>query len=185
MFNLEIVKSPTVNYIVKFGRNLIPFLYIWNFHIDCSHTDVHGWRRPRAEFGLVYFLHASCIICRLLMIFSNSLNPDKTWQNGRPGLDPSCLTLWCYYWKIALKKVCCKNIGRKKIMKNYPACRVNGAFNSIFRYCMSRPQYKKSCGISSLVSCWNYLFSTLGYGRYVLLLQLTLTILAATFIVCW
>ncbi|XP_031552794.1 basic immunoglobulin-like variable motif-containing protein [Actinia tenebrosa] len=31
-------------------------------------------------------------------------------------------------------------------------------------YCMSRPQYSKSCGISSLVSCWNYLFSTLGTG---------------------
>ncbi|XP_052216537.1 basic immunoglobulin-like variable motif-containing protein isoform X2 [Dreissena polymorpha] len=32
-------------------------------------------------------------------------------------------------------------------------------------YCMSRPQYKTSCGISSLVSCWNYLFSTLGHGN--------------------
>ncbi|KAL9965927.1 hypothetical protein ACROYT_G029794 [Oculina patagonica] len=31
-------------------------------------------------------------------------------------------------------------------------------------YCMSRPQYKHSCGISSLVSCWNFLFSSLGAG---------------------
>ncbi|KAI1899647.1 hypothetical protein AGOR_G00063940 [Albula goreensis] len=31
-------------------------------------------------------------------------------------------------------------------------------------YCISRPQYKTSCGISSLVSCWNFLFSTLGVG---------------------
>lgn len=31
-------------------------------------------------------------------------------------------------------------------------------------YCMSRPQYKTSCGISSVVSCWNYLFSCLGVG---------------------
>jgi len=31
--------------------------------------------------------------------------------------------------------------------------------------CMSRPQYSKSCGISSLISCWNYLFSTLGTGN--------------------
>lgn len=31
-------------------------------------------------------------------------------------------------------------------------------------HCMSRPQYKKSCGISSVVSVWNYLFSTLGTG---------------------
>lgn len=29
---------------------------------------------------------------------------------------------------------------------------------------MSRPQYPKSCGISSLVSCWNFLYSTLGAG---------------------
>ncbi|ESO86411.1 hypothetical protein LOTGIDRAFT_235453 [Lottia gigantea] len=28
--------------------------------------------------------------------------------------------------------------------------------------CISRPQIPKACGISSLVSCWNYLFSTLG-----------------------
>eukprot|EP00742_Colponemidia_sp_Colp-10_P003783 GILJ01004028.1.p1 GENE.GILJ01004028.1~~GILJ01004028.1.p1 ORF type:complete len:414 (-),score=67.94 GILJ01004028.1:310-1515(-) len=32
-------------------------------------------------------------------------------------------------------------------------------------YCISRPQYKKSCGISSLTSCWNYLYSTLGHGH--------------------
>ena len=31
-------------------------------------------------------------------------------------------------------------------------------------FCLARPQYKASCGISSLVSCWNYLFSTLGVG---------------------
>ncbi|XP_064615393.1 basic immunoglobulin-like variable motif-containing protein isoform X2 [Liolophura sinensis] len=32
-------------------------------------------------------------------------------------------------------------------------------------YCISRPQHKTSCGISSLVSCWNYLFSSLGHGK--------------------
>ncbi|XP_012938977.1 uncharacterized protein LOC101846143 isoform X2 [Aplysia californica] len=31
-------------------------------------------------------------------------------------------------------------------------------------HCMSRPQYKTSCGISSVVSCWNFLFSTMGQG---------------------
>ena len=36
----------------------------------------------------------------------------------------------------------------------------------LFRYCISRPQYKTSCGISSLISCWNFLYSTLGAGRY-------------------
>ncbi len=33
-------------------------------------------------------------------------------------------------------------------------------------YCLARPQYSKSCGISSLTSCWNYLFSTLGHGSH-------------------
>ena len=37
--------------------------------------------------------------------------------------------------------------------------------------CMSRPQYSKSCGITSLVSCWNFLFSTLGYGKLPVLCQ--------------
>ncbi|XP_038615165.1 basic immunoglobulin-like variable motif-containing protein isoform X2 [Tachyglossus aculeatus] len=32
-------------------------------------------------------------------------------------------------------------------------------------YCISRPQYKTSCGISSLVSCWNFLYSTTGAGN--------------------
>ncbi|XP_006815844.1 basic immunoglobulin-like variable motif-containing protein, partial [Saccoglossus kowalevskii] len=31
-------------------------------------------------------------------------------------------------------------------------------------FCISRPQYNKSCGISSLVSCWNYLYTTMGVG---------------------
>ena len=31
---------------------------------------------------------------------------------------------------------------------------------------MSRPQYKATCGISSLIACWNYLFSTLGNGSH-------------------
>lgn len=40
-------------------------------------------------------------------------------------------------------------------------------YNPFFcRYCISRPQYKTSCGISSLVSCWNFLYSTLGAGKW-------------------
>ncbi|KAL4466031.1 hypothetical protein ABPG74_004268 [Tetrahymena malaccensis] len=31
-------------------------------------------------------------------------------------------------------------------------------------FCLSRPQYQRSCGISSLMSNWNYLFSWLGVG---------------------
>jgi len=33
-------------------------------------------------------------------------------------------------------------------------------------YCMTRPQYPKTCGMSSVMSCWNYLFSTLGAGKH-------------------
>lgn len=33
-------------------------------------------------------------------------------------------------------------------------------------HCIARPQYPKSCGISSLTSCWNFLFSTLGGGTH-------------------
>ena len=60
VFN-EIVKSPTVDYIVKFGCNLISFLYIWTLHIDCSHTDMHRRRRSRAEFGLVKYTRVPCL----------------------------------------------------------------------------------------------------------------------------
>lgn len=31
--------------------------------------------------------------------------------------------------------------------------------------CMTRPQYKTACGVSCVVSCWNYLYSTIGNGH--------------------
>jgi hypothetical protein len=31
--------------------------------------------------------------------------------------------------------------------------------------CLSRPQYKRSCGVSSLTSVWNTLYSKIGYGE--------------------
>lgn len=31
-------------------------------------------------------------------------------------------------------------------------------------YCISRPQYKRSCGVSSLTSVWNFLYSRVGHG---------------------
>lgn len=31
--------------------------------------------------------------------------------------------------------------------------------------CLSRPQYKRSCGVSSLTSVWNTLYSRVGYGQ--------------------
>lgn len=32
-------------------------------------------------------------------------------------------------------------------------------------FCIARPQHPKSCGISSLTSCFNFLYSTLGAGN--------------------
>ena len=74
VFNLEIVKSPTVDYIVKFGCNLISFLYIWTLQIDCSHTDVHQRRRSRAEF------------CLVLLWFRPRLFIDALWSPAGKGL---------------------------------------------------------------------------------------------------
>ena len=46
----------TVDYIAKFGCNLISFLFIWTLHIHCLHIeDFLPWRRSRAEFGLVLY----------------------------------------------------------------------------------------------------------------------------------
>ena len=36
---------------------------------------------------------ASGNFCRLLIIFSNSLDPDQARQNVGPDVDPNCLTL--------------------------------------------------------------------------------------------
>ena len=48
----------TVDYIAKFGCNLISFLFIWTLHIDCLHIDdLLPRRRSRAEFGLVISLY--------------------------------------------------------------------------------------------------------------------------------
>lgn len=53
------------------------------------------------------------------------------------------------------------------------------------RYCISRPQYKTSCGISSLVSCWNFLYSTLGAGRWAVSKRTTKSVATKpTLIVC-
>ena len=37
--------------------------------------------------------HASGDLCRLLITFANSLDPDQARQNVGPDLDPNCLTL--------------------------------------------------------------------------------------------
>ena len=67
---------------------------------------------------------ASGDFCRLLITFANSLDPDQARQNVGSDLDPNCLILWWYSWKIFLKKLILKKINRlQKSMQNYPACK--------------------------------------------------------------
>ena len=46
---------------------------------------------------------ASGKFCHLLIIFANSLDPDQAPQNVGSDLNPNCLTLWWYSWKIFWK----------------------------------------------------------------------------------
>ena len=45
-------------------------------------------------FFLVISFLASGDVCRLLITFANSLDPDQDRQNVGPDLDPNHLTLW-------------------------------------------------------------------------------------------
>ncbi|XP_044856900.1 DNA excision repair protein ERCC-5-like [Mauremys mutica] len=73
-----------------------------------------------------------------------------------------------------MKKQVTKKKSLDKKSKQYRECSQHSTVEEIKQrkvldlrrwYCISRPQYKTSCGISSLVSCWNYLYSTLGAGN--------------------
>ena len=65
--------------------------------------------------------------CCLLITFANNLDSNQAGQNVGPDLDPNCLTLWWYSWKIFLKKVNFKNNkstdNKKAHVQNYTACR--------------------------------------------------------------
>ena len=62
--------------------------------------------------------------CRLLIIFANSLDPDQARQNVGPDLDPNCLTLWWYSWKIFWKEfIFKKNPQTTKKHAKLPACK--------------------------------------------------------------
>ncbi|KAM6439275.1 DNA excision repair protein ERCC-5-like [Rhynochetos jubatus] len=72
-----------------------------------------------------------------------------------------------------MKKQATKKKSLDKKSKQYRECPQHSALEDVKErkvldlrrwYCISRPQYKTSCGISSLVSCWNFLYSTLGAG---------------------
>ena len=52
--------------------------------------------------GHINSLPTSGKFCRLLITFTNSLDPDLACQNIVTVLDPNCLTPWLYAWKIIL-----------------------------------------------------------------------------------
>lgn len=64
-----------------------------------------------------------------------------------------------YFIRNTTNLIADKNVDKNRYVKN------RKYFNQKRWHCISRPQYKYSCGISSLVSCWNYLYSNLGHGR--------------------
>ena len=64
-------------------------------------------------------------MCRLLITFANSFDPDQARHNVGPDLNLNCLTLMLFL-KEYIKKVffflkALQTI--KKIIKNYPACK--------------------------------------------------------------
>ena len=65
---------------------------------------------------------ASRDFCRLLITFTNSLNPDQDRQNVGPDLDPNCLTLILFlketFENIILKE---RSADSNKSMHNFPA----------------------------------------------------------------
>ena len=84
--------------------------------------SAHFWNSK--FFFCLNSLPTSGDFCHLLITFANSLDPDQAGQNIGPDLDPNCLTLWCYSWKIFLGKVNLNKIHRwQKSMQNYPACK--------------------------------------------------------------
>ena len=50
-------------------------------------------KRRKKMNQLNHFFLASRKFCRLIITFSNSLDPDQDWQNVSPDLEPNCLTL--------------------------------------------------------------------------------------------
>ena len=86
-----------------------------------------GWRKTKSTIAVIQhkmYVHnsfpASGGFCRLLITFANILDPDQARQNVGPDLDPNCLTLRCYSWKMFLKKVNFK----KKSADDIKACKI-------------------------------------------------------------
>ena len=112
-------------------------LWMWFLIIAEGITLIllHKWTRSRVcfilllnQFVCINSFPASGDFFRLLITFANSLDPDQPRQNVGPvgpDLDPNCLTLWWYSWKIFLKKKrkIKNNSQMTKSMQSYPGCK--------------------------------------------------------------
>ena len=67
-----------------------------------SYIVNEGAHNHKPAQSVINSFPASGNFCRLLINFVNSLDPDQAQQNVGPDLDPNCLTLWWYSWKIFL-----------------------------------------------------------------------------------
>nr|XP_051706420.1 basic immunoglobulin-like variable motif-containing protein isoform X2 [Oryctolagus cuniculus] len=98
-----------------------------------------------------------------------------TYPHGRPGFDSLLPVLGCpsLSHRNAKKQISKKKTSDKK-GRHQRECLPHSPLEDVKQrkvldlrrwYCISRPQYKTSCGISSLISCWNFLYSTMGAGN--------------------
>ena len=100
--NLSVIQA--ADYALRNVRQSVTVISISN----TSYVMIASWWNIRKAICYHIYLNsfpASGDFCRLLITFANSLDPDQARQNVGPDLDPNCLTLWWYSWKIFLKLV--------------------------------------------------------------------------------
>ena len=74
------------------------------FLLSNQNTPLNWWiRMDKKIITILCFL--SLPASHWLITFANILVPDQDRQNVSPDLDPNCLTLWSYSWKIFSQKV--------------------------------------------------------------------------------
>ena len=59
-------------------------MYFYVFGTD----NMSGWQQ--ISLACLNSLSANSELCRLLITFANSLDPDQDWQNVSPDLDQNC-----------------------------------------------------------------------------------------------
>ena len=100
---------------IEISLNDIPLTTGQNI-ISCARIQVSDPGPSCLQYTSLNSLPASDNCCLLLIILTNSLNPDQAQQIVGPDLDPNCLTLWLFHLKNFLKKLILS-------MQNYPACK--------------------------------------------------------------